>query len=137
MVTPVRVLVADDNLTLRDATVDLLTADPGITVLGTASTAQEAIAQCATLAPDVVLMDVKMPGGGGPKATEGICRRHRQTRVVAFSAHQDQSTVLEMRNAGAVDYVTKGSAPAEIIAAIYNATQVRPCPPLLGGASRG
>ena len=133
MVTPIRVLVADDQPILRDAIVDLLTADPGITVLGTASTAQEAIAQCAALTPDVVLMDVKMPGGGGPKATEEICRRHPRARVVAFSAHQDQSTVREMRNAGAVDYVTKGSAPAEIIVAIYNAWR-HPYPPF-GGSS--
>lgn len=121
--TPIRVLVADDQPILRDAVVDLLTADPGIVVLGTASTAQEAIAQCATLTPDVVVMDVKMPGGGGARATEEIYRRHQRTRVVAFSAHQDQATVLEMRNAGAVDYVTKGSPPAEIIAAIYEAAQ--------------
>lgn len=119
--TPIRVLVADDQPLLRAAIVDLLSTDPRIDVIGTAASAQEAIAQCATLTPDVVIMDVKMPGGGGAKATEEICRRHHRTQVVAFSAHQDESTVLEMRNAGAVDYLTKGSPPAEIITAIYNA----------------
>lgn len=119
--TPIRVVVADDQPLVRAALVDLLAADPGIEVVGTASTAQEAIAQCAILVPDVVIMDVKMPGGGGPKATREICRSHAQTRVVAFSAHRDQSTVQEMLDAGAVDYLTKGSPPAGIVAAVHKA----------------
>lgn len=122
-VTPVRVVVADDQPVVRAALVDLLSTDPGIDVVGTASNAQQAIARCVTLAPDLVLMDVKMPGGGGAKATRVIRQSHPDTRVVAFSAHQDRSTVLEMLSAGAAGYVTKGSPPAEIIAAIHKATQ--------------
>lgn len=121
--TPVRVIVADDQPHVQAALVDLLSTDPGIDVVGTASTAQEVIAQCVTLAPDLVLMDVKMPGGGGAKATRLIRQKHPDTRVVAFSAHQDRSTVLEMLSAGAAGYVTKGSPPAEIITAIHTATQ--------------
>ncbi len=128
--TTIRVLVADDQPVLRAAIVDLLSTDPRIDVIGTAGDTQEAIAQCAALAPDVVLMDVKMPGGGGPKATAEICRSRPQTRVVAFSAHQDRSTVREMLSAGAVDYLTKGSPPHQIIAAIHDATRgmARPSP---------
>lgn len=121
--TSIRVVVADDQPLLRAAIVDLLSIDPHIDVIATAGNTQEAIAQCAALAPDVVLMDVKMPGGGGPKATEEICRSRPETRVVAFSAHQDQSTVREMFSAGAVDYVTKGSPPPQIIAAIHDAAR--------------
>lgn len=119
--TPIRVIVADDQPLVRAALVDLLAADPGIDVVGTASNAPEAIARCAMLVPDVVLMDVKMPGGGGLKATREICRSRPQTRIVAFSAHRDRSTVQEMLGAGAVDYVTKGSPPAEIVAAVHKA----------------
>ncbi len=127
--TAIRVVVADDQPVVRDALADLLDSAADIDVVGTASNAQEAIAQCAILTPDVVLMDVKMPGGGGVKATREIRRHHPETRVVAFSAHQDRATVMEMLDAGAVGYMTKGSPPADIVAAVRDAGQARPSRP--------
>ncbi|MEX0659479.1 MAG: EAL domain-containing protein, partial [Egibacteraceae bacterium] len=120
--TRLRVVVADDLPQVRTALCDLLATDPAIEVVGTASDATEVIAQCAALTPDVVVMDVKMPGGG-ITATRTIRGRHPETRVVAFSAYEDRSSVLEMLGAGATGYVTKGSPPAEIIAAVRQAGQ--------------
>lgn len=118
----VRVVVADDQHHVRTALCDLLATDPTIAVVGTACDAPEVIARCAVLTPDVVVMDVKMPGGGFT-ATRTIRLRHPETRVVAFSAYEDRSSVLEMLSAGATGYVTKGSPPAEIIAAVRQAGQ--------------
>jgi len=120
--TRVRVVVADDQPHVRTALRDLLATDPTIEVVGVAGDATEVIMRCATLTPDVVVMDVKMPGGG-ITATRTICLRHPGTRVVAFSAYEDRSSVLEMLSAGATGYVTKGSPPAEIIAAVRQAGQ--------------
>jgi EAL domain-containing protein (putative c-di-GMP-specific phosphodiesterase class I)/CheY-like chemotaxis protein len=119
--TPLRVVVADDQRDVREALAELLSTDVTIEVVGLASNALEAIAECATLRPDVVIMDVKMPGGGGAKATRIIRQRDPRARVVAFSAYEDRQTVLEMLSAGAIGFVTKGSPAADIIAAVHRA----------------
>lgn len=118
---PVRVVIADDQRDVQAALTDLITADARMNVIGTASNLDEVVALCLTLAPDVVVMDIKMPGGGGAKATRLIRQHNPQTRVVAFSAYQDRATVLEMLSAGAIGYVTKGSPAADILAAIQRA----------------
>jgi EAL domain-containing protein (putative c-di-GMP-specific phosphodiesterase class I) len=120
---PVRVLVADDEAEVRSALVDLLTTDPPLTVVGAAADTDEAISLCTFHGPDVVIMDVKMPGGGGPQATRTIRRQRPGTHVIALSAYEDRSTVLAMLAAGAAGYVTKGSPAAEIISAIHRAVQ--------------
>jgi EAL domain-containing protein (putative c-di-GMP-specific phosphodiesterase class I) len=121
--TPVRVIIADDQLDVREALNDLLATDPGIEVVGMASTTDEAVWESATLRPDVVLMDVKMPGGGGALATRLIRTGHPEIRVLALSAYQDRLTVLEMLTAGAIGYVTKGSPPTEILGALHRAAE--------------
>ena len=118
---PLRVVIADDQRDVRSALEDLMAFEDQLEVVGTAASVDEAIALCMTVAPDVVLMDVKMPGGGGAKATRLIRQHHPQTRVVAFSAYQDRATVLDMLSAGAIGYVTKGSPAGEILAATLRA----------------
>jgi EAL domain-containing protein (putative c-di-GMP-specific phosphodiesterase class I) len=68
--------------------------------------------------PDVAIVDVTMPAGGGPRAARGIITTSPTTRVIALSAHEDRATVLEMLRAGAVGYLVKGTAPEEILSAI-------------------
>jgi EAL domain-containing protein (putative c-di-GMP-specific phosphodiesterase class I) len=115
---PIRVLIADDEPALRLALADLLAHDEQIVLIGTAGDAEEAIRIAIDQQPDVALVDVKMPAGGGPRAAREIARRSPDTRVIALSAFEDRPTVLEMLRAGAVGYLVKGTAGEEILGSI-------------------
>jgi two-component system, NarL family, invasion response regulator UvrY len=82
----IKVLTADDNHAFRDALRDLIMATPGFTLVGHASTGEEAVDAAEALAPDLVLMDVVMPGMGGVAATEAILSRRPELKVVLISA---------------------------------------------------
>lgn len=115
---PISVLVADDEETVRDVLSAVLAAEPGLDVVGTAGDAEEAIDLASVTEPDVALLDARMPGGGGVRATREIVRRSSKTRVIAVSAHEDPETVIAMLRAGAVSYVSKADSTAEIVRAI-------------------
>jgi len=89
-----------------------------LSLVGSAADADEAIALAARELPDVALVDVKMPAGGGPRAAREIQRLSPATRVIALSAFEDRPTVLEMLRAGAVGYLVKGMAADEIVGSI-------------------
>jgi EAL domain-containing protein (putative c-di-GMP-specific phosphodiesterase class I) len=114
----VRVLVADDEPALRNALSELLGQEEHVELVGTAADADEAIALAGREFPDVALVDVKMPAGGGPRAAREIQRLSPATRVIALSAFEDRPTVLEMLRAGAVGYLVKGTAAEEIVGSI-------------------
>jgi EAL domain-containing protein (putative c-di-GMP-specific phosphodiesterase class I)/CheY-like chemotaxis protein len=118
----IRVGIADDDAEIRSALADLVGLDPDLELAGEAGDADGAVGVAEEHHPDVFLVDVRMPGGG-PRAARGIQRVSPQTRVVAFSAHDDRSTILEMLRSGAVAYVTKGSGAADILAAINRAVE--------------
>jgi EAL domain-containing protein (putative c-di-GMP-specific phosphodiesterase class I)/CheY-like chemotaxis protein len=115
------VLLAEDKATFRRAMGDLIEGEPTLALAGAAGDAQEAIDLAERLRPDVALVDVKMPAGGGPRATREIRRRSPNTRIIALSAYEDRGIVLEMLQAGAVGYLVKGTAAEEIIQAIHRA----------------
>ena len=115
---PITVLIADDEPALRVALSDLLGQEDGVVLVGTAGDADEAIELAGSRRPDVALVDVKMPAGGGPRAAREIIRVSPGTRVIALSAFEDRPTVLEMLRAGAVGYLVKGTAAGEIIESI-------------------
>jgi len=114
----VRVLIADDDASMRGALGDLLAGEPGYEVVGLAADPESAIDLAGTHRPDVAILDVKMPGGGGVRAAEGIRVVSPGTRIVALSAWDDGETMRRMRRAGASGYVVKGAAPDDIIGAI-------------------
>jgi EAL domain-containing protein (putative c-di-GMP-specific phosphodiesterase class I)/AmiR/NasT family two-component response regulator len=114
----IRVLVADDEPGLRGALADLLAQDEHVLLVGAAADADEAIALAEREQPDVALVDVKMPAGGGPRAAREIQRLSPTTRVIALSAFEDRPTVLEMLRAGAVGYLVKGTAAEDIVGSI-------------------
>jgi signal transduction histidine kinase len=114
----IRVLIAEDEPTVRSALADLLASDPAVEVVAMAADADEAVALASQTAPDVALVDVKMPGGGGPRAARSIHEVSTFTRVIALSAYEDRRTVIGMLRAGAVGYVVKGAAAEEILRAI-------------------
>jgi EAL domain-containing protein (putative c-di-GMP-specific phosphodiesterase class I)/FixJ family two-component response regulator len=114
----IRVLIADDEPALCGALAELLGQEDRVLIVGTAGDADEAIELAGTSFPDVALVDVKMPAGGGPRAAREIIRISPLTRVIALSAFEDRPTVLEMLRAGAVGYLVKGTAAEEIVGSI-------------------
>lgn len=117
----IRVLLAEDELSVRDALAALILREPTLELVGTAGDAIEAGDAAALSQPDVALVDVKMPGGGGPRATKTIRERSPGTRVVALSAYEDHGAVQQMLAAGATGYLVKGVPIREIVDALHRA----------------
>jgi EAL domain-containing protein (putative c-di-GMP-specific phosphodiesterase class I)/AmiR/NasT family two-component response regulator len=117
-VGPIRVLIADDEPQLRENLVELLAHEDTVLIVGTAADADEAIELATQARPDIALVDVKMPAGGGARAAREIIRVSPRTRVIALSAFEDRPTVLDMLRAGAVGYLVKGTASDEIVGSI-------------------
>lgn len=109
-----RVLIADDDASIREALRELLESEGGIEVVAVTEDADTAIEAAAREHPDVAILDVKMPGGGGPQAARGIIAGSPATRIVALSAYGDRASILEMLRAGASAYLVKGSMPDEV-----------------------
>jgi signal transduction histidine kinase len=114
----ITVLIAEDEPAVRAALSDLIEIEDELQLVGAAADAQEAIDMAREHKPDVALVDVKMPSGGGPRAAREIRDLSPATRVVALSAYEDRTTVLEMLRAGAAGYLVKGTSAGEIIEAI-------------------
>jgi DNA-binding NarL/FixJ family response regulator len=113
----ITVLVCDDDAMIREALRDVLDAQPDVRVVALAGDVEQALALARRYTPSVVLLDVRMPGGGAPAARE-ILVRSPDTRILAFSAHGDPDTVSDMRGAGASEYLLKGVPNQDIIAAV-------------------
>jgi DNA-binding NarL/FixJ family response regulator len=105
---PFSVLVADDSPDVRRATIDLVRNDGDFVVVAEADSAGDAVEAAARHRPDIVVLDVQMPGGGGPEAAARICATAPATIVVAHSAFDDATARAAMERAGAVAYVVKG-----------------------------
>jgi DNA-binding NarL/FixJ family response regulator len=115
--TPIRILIADDHPVFRFGLRALLNAMPDTEVVGDATTGEAAIALAAEARPDVVLMDITMPGMGGIEAVRRICAAQPEVRVLMVTMLEDDSVFAALR-AGARGYVVKGTEPAEVLRAI-------------------
>jgi DNA-binding NarL/FixJ family response regulator len=114
-----RVLLADDEDLMRAGLVELLTADPQIEVVGQASTGRQAIEQTRLLAPDVVLMDVRMPDLDGIAATRELLRVAPEVRVLILTTFEQDDYVFGALRAGASGFLLKRTRPEELIAAVH------------------
>jgi EAL domain-containing protein (putative c-di-GMP-specific phosphodiesterase class I)/DNA-binding NarL/FixJ family response regulator len=121
---PIRVLIADDDPLVRELLSGVVGEDDRYELVAVVGRADAAIQEAEREQPDVALIDVRMPGGG-TSAARGVRRRSPSTRVVALSAHDDRTTVLEMLQAGAVGYVVKGGPIDEITESIERAAAGR------------
>lgn len=121
MAERVRVLVVDDSSTTRTMLREALALDGDIVVVGEADSGAAAVAVTESLQPDVVLMDVRMPGGGGVEAAREISERSPATKIVALTWSDDATTVRDMLAAGAIGYVVKGGTIDELSSAIRRA----------------
>ena len=117
-VTPIRVLVVDDHSVVREGIRHVLSEGDDFVVVGEASSGAEAVTRAAALKPDVVVLDISMPGGSGLHAVDELLERAPGVRVLMLSVHDDIEYVLESVRAGAHGYVRKDSTPAELRAAI-------------------
>lgn len=115
---PSRVLIADDHALLRVAVRSMLASEEDLEVVGEAGDGEEALALCRKLRPDLVLMDVSMPGMDGIAATRTIKAEFPKTGVLVLTAHAKEDLLLEAIRAGAAGYVLKTARPAELIGAI-------------------
>jgi len=118
---PVTVVVADDQSAVREGLVLLLGTLPGITVAGEAADGDAAVQLVATVQPQVVLMDLNMPGCDGVAATARITAEHPATRVVVLTTYADDESIIGALQAGALGYLTKEATRAEIGRAVHAA----------------
>ncbi|WP_147653608.1 response regulator [Vulcaniibacterium gelatinicum] len=114
----VRVLLADDHAVVRDGLRALLATEPGIEVVGCAADGREALAAAAALRPDVVVMDINMPGFNGIEATRDLCAGPGGPKVLILSMHGSSEHVFRALQAGAGGYVLKEAAGAEVVDAV-------------------
>ncbi|MHA4774643.1 response regulator [Streptomyces sp. MSC1_001] len=121
----VRVVVADDQAVVREGIVMLLGLLPGVEVVGAARDGEEAVALTAELAPDVVLMDLRMPRCDGVEATRRIRERHPGTEVVVLTTYADDDSLFPALRAGARGYLTKDAGGEEIVRALRDVTDGR------------
>jgi len=119
----VKVLVVDDHEIVREGIRMVLAADPELEVVGVASSGEEAIDRVRELEPNVVLMDIGMPGLSGFEATRRIRESHPATQVVALTVHDSEGYVFQMLQAGATGYVVKRAPSEDVIAAVKRASQ--------------
>jgi DNA-binding NarL/FixJ family response regulator len=119
----IRVLIAEDHSVVRSGLSDLVDGADGISVVGAVATGEEAVELATELGPDVVLMDLSMPGAGGVEATRELLARLPEARVVALTAFSDRRRVLEALDAGAIGYLLKDVEPDDLFAAIRAAAR--------------
>jgi DNA-binding NarL/FixJ family response regulator len=114
-----RVLIADDDDLMRAGLAELLTFDPAIEVAGQAATGREAVEQARRLAPDVVLMDVRMPDLDGIAATRELARVAPRVRVLILTTFEQDDYVFGALRAGASGFLLKRTRPEDLLAAVH------------------
>jgi DNA-binding NarL/FixJ family response regulator len=114
-----RVLIADDDALMRAGLVELLGADPELEIVGQAATGRQAVEQTRRLAPDVVLMDVRMPDLDGIAATGELARAAPGVRVLILTTFEQDDYIFGALRAGASGFLLKRARPEELLAAVH------------------
>ncbi len=122
----IRVLLVDDHPVIRDGYSRLLDNTSDIKVIGEAESGEEAYQMYLDLQPDVMVLDINMPGNGGMEALRRVRVRDVRARVLIFSMHDSQVMVARALEAGAMGYLTKRSAPSQMVEAIRTVNSGKP-----------
>ena len=123
MAKRMRVLIVDDHAIIRDGLRAILEAQPDIEVVGEAMEGREALEKADELRPDVVIMDLTMPGMGGLEATRQLKLLHPDIRVMALTMHESDDYFFQVLQAGADGYFVKGGSSAELLSALRTVSQ--------------
>lgn len=115
----IRIMLVDDHEVVRTGVKTFLDTQEGLQVVAEASSGEEALERTALVHPDVIVMDISMPGMDGLEATRRLTAQFPECRVLALTVHEDQQYLFEMMAAGASGYLTKHSAADELVAAIH------------------
>ena len=114
----IKILVVDDHAIMRDGIRALLNIHDDIEIVGEASEGKEAVQKAEELAPDVIVMDIAMPGMDGLEATRRITKKHPAVKVMVLSQHDNKEYILSAIKAGVVGYVPKRALGSELVSAI-------------------
>jgi two-component system invasion response regulator UvrY len=118
MTNKIRVMLVDDHAVVRVGFRLLLSASPDIEVIAEADSGELAYQQYAEIRPDVVIMDLSMPGMGGIETVRRLLAKDKSARVLVLSAHEDTAHPKRVLKAGALGYLSKRTAPEELIEAV-------------------
>jgi DNA-binding NarL/FixJ family response regulator len=121
-----RVLIADDHEVVRNGLVQALGRTPALEVVGEAATGEQTLEMVRTLRPDLVLLDLSMPGRSGLDLVAQICDEFPDTRVLVLSMHPEDQYAERVMRCGAMGFVSKGSAVDELMEAVCRALEGRP-----------
>ena len=119
MTGPTRILLVDDHAVVREGYRRLLEDEPGISVVGDASNATQACERARSLCPDVVVMDIALPGISGIEASRRMLKEQPHVRILMFSMYDDAIYACRALEAGALGYLSKASAPEVLVQAIH------------------
>lgn len=119
----IRVAVVDDHTIVRNGLVALLGAHADLEIVGAAGDGEAAVTLCVEQRPDVVLMDLSMPGVGGIEATRRIAAEAPGVQVVVLTSFMDRDRIVEALSAGAIGYLLKDAEPEELIRGIHTAAR--------------
>ncbi|MCA9920803.1 MAG: response regulator transcription factor [Anaerolineales bacterium] len=135
MSEPIRILLADDHPLFREGVAMTLNAEPDFEVVGQAKTGEEAYDMVSDLLPDVLLLDITMPGAGGVAAARKIAAAWPVTRIIMLTVSEDQDDLMQVLKAGVRGYLLKGVSARELIQVVRMVAQgeVYISPSLAGG----
>ena len=114
----IKLMIADDHRLFREGIKALLAVTEDIEIVGEAEDGESALARCQELQPDVILMDINMPGLNGIRATEQILQKQPQTRIVMLTMLEDDASIFNAMRMGARGYLLKGADPNEVLSVI-------------------
>lgn len=118
-----RVMIVDDHPVVREGLRGMLEAAPEITVVGEAASGNEAVARSGDLAPDVILMDLRMPGGDGVSAVSRILADRPASRVIVLTTYETDADIVRAVEAGAAGYLLKDTSRTDLLSAIAAAAR--------------
>jgi DNA-binding NarL/FixJ family response regulator len=122
----IRVMIVDDHVVVREGLESVLAKHPDIAVVSSVATGEAALVEYQAHRPDVVLLDVRLPGPEGLAVLAALLRHDRHARVVMISSHQGNEAIYRALKAGAMGYVFKSMSSSELVAAIRGARTGRP-----------
>ncbi|MDN5558267.1 MAG: response regulator transcription factor [Ruaniaceae bacterium] len=126
MSSPIRIVVVDDHPIVRDGLVGIFSSEPGLEIVGEAASGPEGVVVIEQARPDVVLMDLRMPGGDGVDAIRTLVERDTQARILVLTTYDTDHDILAALGAGAHGYLLKDAPRADLIRAVQDLASGRP-----------